>query len=62
MGTIELKKDYDFLKGGTLYPLYIHQTFDRPNPLWRRPAVIVVPGGGYAWCVQEKARLSRHVS
>lgn len=47
MGTIELKKDYGFLKGGTLYPLYIHQAFDRPNPLWRRPAVIVVPGGGY---------------
>lgn len=47
METIDLKAHYSFLEGGSLYPLYVHEAFDKPNPLWKRPAVIVVPGGGY---------------
>lgn len=47
METIELKKEYDFLKGGEIYPLYIRTASDQANPSWLRPAVIIVPGGGY---------------
>lgn len=48
MESIPLNKTYRFLKGGVLSPLVVGQASDRPNPSWRRPAVIVVPGGGYA--------------
>ncbi len=47
METIKLSETYDFLKGGTLSPLFVHRISDHPNPGWFRPAVIVVPGGGY---------------
>ncbi len=47
MESIQLNETYRFLKGGALSPLVLDQVFDRPNPSWRRPAVIVVPGGGY---------------
>ena len=48
MESIQLSETYRFLKGGSLSPLVVGQASDRPNPSWRRPAVIVVPGGGYA--------------
>lgn len=47
MEKIELKNFYPFLKRGSLKPLVINEVFDDPQKEWRRPAVIVVPGGGY---------------
>ncbi len=44
---IDLKKEYG-LQGGTLSCLAIDYPWDGEiNPNWKRPAVIVVPGGGY---------------
>ncbi len=44
----ELKEDYSFLQGGKLEGWLM----ENPNDLstWRRPALIVVPGGGYHHC------------
>ena len=47
--TIELQKEYSFIEGGKLDCIIT----DCPlgdDPAWRRPAVIVVPGGGYGEC------------
>ena len=44
--TIELKEEYNFLQGGTLSCMAMDFPWDRPHE-WKRPAVIVVPGGGY---------------
>jgi acetyl esterase/lipase len=44
--TIQLKEEYDFLQGGELDCLLM----DYPCPVtreWKRPAVLVIPGGGY---------------
>lgn len=43
--TIDLGKEYG-LKGGTLDSICLDCPFDFPQE-WKRPAVIVVPGGGY---------------
>lgn len=48
MEKIELKELYPFLKRGTLEPLVIEEISDSSDYKWSRPAVIVVPGGGYA--------------
>ena len=47
--TIDLKKEYPFLHGGELQGLVMNNPYDwGAEPDWKRPAVIVVPGGGYA--------------
>ncbi len=45
---VGLQKEYGFLKGGTLDCLLAEQPWDTPPHEWKRPALIVVPGGGYA--------------
>jgi len=47
--TVDLTKDYSFLQGGELDCLVMDYPWDgEVDPNWKRPAVIVVPGGGYA--------------
>ena len=46
--TVDLKEKYAFLQGGKLECILMDLPMDFPNPNWKRPAVIVVPGGGYA--------------
>lgn len=51
--TLDLGKEYR-LKGGVLTPLCIDMPFDCKMD-WKRPAVIVVPGGGYGMCSKREA-------
>ena len=44
--TVSLKEEYAFLQGGDLDCLLMSSPFPN-NDEWKRPAVIVVPGGGY---------------
>lgn len=45
---IFLKNEYGFLQNGTLDCLTIDYPWDGENTIgWKRPALIVVPGGGY---------------
>ncbi len=46
--TINLKDEYSFLQGGELSCLLMEYAFPGERPDWKRPAVIVVPGGGYS--------------
>lgn len=47
--TVDLKEKYAFLQGGNLECILMDYPFDgEKNPNWKRPAVVVVPGGGYA--------------
>ena len=43
---VSLKEMYG-LEGGELECMLSESPFDVPSPEWRRPAVVVVPGGGY---------------
>ena len=45
--TVSLQEEYGVL-GGELECILMRMPFDG-NPAWKRPAVIVVPGGGYAY-------------
>ena len=45
---VNLKEEYPFLKGGNLECILMDKPSDDPNYHWKRPALIVVPGGGYA--------------
>ncbi len=45
--TVQLKDIYPNLQGGTLDCILMDPPFDHLAPDWRRPAVVVVPGGGY---------------
>ncbi len=45
---VSLKETYG-LEGGELECILSECPFDAPAPEWKRPAVIVVPGGGYAF-------------
>ncbi len=55
--TVQLKEEYPFLKGGSLEGLLADYPFDGGREklpdwwtggrTWKRPAVVVVPGGGY---------------
>ena len=45
--TVDLKTLYNVM-GGTLECTLMENPWDGPNPDWKRPAVIVVPGGAYA--------------
>lgn len=51
---IELKKIYT-LKGGKLKCITMENPWDVGHENWQRPAVIVVPGGGYALCSRREA-------
>lgn len=46
---VELKEEYSFLQGGKVDCLLQEFPFDIPDDNWKRPAVIVVPGGGYEY-------------
>lgn len=46
--SVELKENYPFLMGGTLSCLLMSQPWDVVQA-WKRPALIVVPGGGYSY-------------
>ncbi len=47
--SVELKKEYPFLRSGSLECILMDPPFDAEDVVktWRRPAVVVVPGGGY---------------
>ncbi len=46
--TVQLKEEYPFLQGGSLACLLADYPFDFGEETnWKRPAVVVVPGGGY---------------
>lgn len=48
---VDLRKEYPFLQGGELACLLGDYPWDgEKNPSWKRPALIVVPGGGYSMC------------
>jgi acetyl esterase/lipase len=51
--TVDLKEKYSFLQGGKLECILMDYPMDGENPNWKRPAVVVVPGGGYA-CVSKR--------
>jgi acetyl esterase/lipase len=51
--TVDLKVEYG-LKGGSLECLCLSLPFNEPKD-WKRPAVIVVPGGGYAMTSEREA-------
>lgn len=45
--TIDLTEKYSFLQGGKLDCILAECPMDGENKAWQRPALIVVPGGGY---------------
>jgi len=45
--TVDLKEKYNFLQGGKLDCWLGDYPMDYENKNWKRPALIVVPGGGY---------------
>ena len=47
--SVNLKEEYA-VKGGVLDCITMDYPFDREDMAWKRPAVIVIPGGGYAMC------------
>ncbi len=52
--TIALEKEYAFLRGGELACALTEFPWDYPQE-WKRPAVIVVPGGGYGMVSKREA-------
>ncbi|MBQ8685647.1 MAG: alpha/beta hydrolase [Clostridia bacterium] len=46
--SVDLKKEYN-RKGGNLECYLASLPYDNANDAWKRPAVIVVPGGGYGF-------------
>ncbi len=46
--TVNLKDAYPFLRGGELSCLLMEYSFPGKRPDWKRPALVVVPGGGYS--------------
>ena len=53
---IELNKIYN-LQGGTLTAYAAGYPFDQDGLDWRRPAVIIVPGGAYAFCSKREGEV-----
>lgn len=51
---IDLAAEYG-LKGGELECMCLAHPYDVKEQAWKRPAVIVVPGGGYGMCSQREA-------
>lgn len=52
--TVDLKKEYG-LAGGSLDCMSIASPFDWETPDWKRPALIVIPGGGYGMVSKREA-------
>lgn len=53
---VALNTEYAFLQGGRLEGLLADYPMDGDkNPSWKRPAVVVVPGGGYAMVSKREA-------
>ncbi len=50
--TVFLKNEYDFLQGGEVACLLTDRPFQEETS-WKRPAVVIVPGGGY-WHVSKR--------
>ncbi len=49
--TVDLCKEYSFLQGGELACLLADYPMDgEKGASWKRPALVVVPGGGYGGC------------
>lgn len=53
--TTELKKEYSFLQGGKLDCWLMDKPMDYGAENWKRPALIVVPGGGYGMVSKREA-------
>ncbi len=54
---VQLKEEYSFLQGGTLECVLMENPFDESqHPEWKRPALVVVPGGGYAYASKREAQ------
>ena len=51
---VDLAKEYN-VQGGTLKCILADEPHDQHDPNWNRPAVVVVPGGGYGMCSQREA-------
>ncbi len=51
---VNLKEEYSFLQGGKLQCQLMNTPWD-DNREWKRPAVIVLPGGGYRFCSNREA-------
>lgn len=56
MGRINLSEFYPSLKGGILTPSILPYPFDDEGAPYKRPALIVVPGGAY-WMVSKREGL-----
>ncbi len=52
--SVDLKDKYSFLQGGKLECQLMRNPWD-DHHAWKRPAVIVVPGGGYGMCSRREA-------
>ncbi len=55
MSEIELSKIYPSLHGGLLTPNVLPYPFDIPGIPFKRPALVVVPGGGYSMVSKREA-------
>ncbi|MBQ8658192.1 MAG: alpha/beta hydrolase [Clostridia bacterium] len=54
---VQLKEQYSFLQGGTLECILMENPFDASqHPEWKRPALIVVPGGAYSYASKREAQ------
>lgn len=53
---IKLNELYN-VSGGELIAMCVQMPFDRENKHWKRPAIIVVPGGAYAFCSKREMEL-----
>lgn len=54
--TVDLTEKYSFLEGGNLECILMDFPFDyADNGDWKRPAVVVVPGGGYGMVSKREA-------
>ena len=57
---VDLKNEYPFLQGGTLDCMLGDYPFDANQEAWKRPAVIVVPGGGYSFVSKREGEPIAH--
>ena len=57
---VDLKQEYPFLQGGTLDCMLGDYPFDGDKSGWKRPAVIVVPGGGYRFVSKREGEPIAH--
>lgn len=53
--TLNLQEKYPFLQGGKLSCILMDCPVDTPPVPWKRPAVIVVPGGAYGYVSKREA-------